>query len=113
MLRRILRLAADWGVIESAAKIELLAGETRREPVVTPEEEARYLATAHPLLAEVAGVLFDANLIHCRSPFYLCLEHVDNLGEYTASRLLTALLVSSGYDNRLPCSVWQRLRFDL
>ena len=27
-----------------------------------------------------------ANLLHCRSPFYLCFEHVDNLGAYTASR---------------------------
>ena len=42
VLRRILRLAAEWGVIESAPKIELLTGETRRERVVTPEEEARY-----------------------------------------------------------------------
>jgi len=24
-----------------------------------------------------------ANLFHCRSPFYLCLEHVDNLGAYS------------------------------
>jgi hypothetical protein len=24
-----------------------------------------------------------ANLLHCRSPFCLCLEHVDNLGAYT------------------------------
>src|ERR1035438_9928544 len=24
-----------------------------------------------------------ANLLHCRSPFYLCLEHVDNLGAYS------------------------------
>ena len=23
-----------------------------------------------------------ANLLHCRSPFYLCFEHVDNLGAY-------------------------------
>ena len=33
-----------------------------------------------------------ANLLHCRSPFYLCLEHVDNLGAYTASRPETGLL---------------------
>src|SRR5579872_4003058 len=24
-----------------------------------------------------------ANLFHCRSPFYLCLEHVDDLGAYS------------------------------
>jgi len=28
---------------------------------------------------------YGANLPHCRSPFYLCFEHVDNLGAYTAS----------------------------
>src|SRR4051795_3296296 len=37
----------------------------------------------------------DANLLHCRSPFYLCFEHVDNLGAYTASRSETGLLISS------------------
>src|SRR5271156_4077343 len=25
---------------------------------------------------------YGANLLHCRSPFYLCLEHVDNLGAH-------------------------------
>src|SRR4051812_2781773 len=35
----------------------------------------------------------DANLLHCRSPFYLCFEHVDNLGAYTASRPETGLLI--------------------
>jgi len=39
-----------------------------------------------------------ANLLHCRSPFYLCLEHVDNLGAYTASRPETGLLISSDFD---------------
>jgi hypothetical protein len=24
-----------------------------------------------------------ASLLHCRSPFYLCFEHVDNLGAYS------------------------------
>src|SRR4051812_26458411 len=37
----------------------------------------------------------DANLLHCRSPFYLCFEHVDNLGAYTASRPETGLLIPS------------------
>src|SRR5208282_1736450 len=39
-----------------------------------------------------------ANLLHCRSPFYLCLEHVDNLGAYTASRPETGLLIPSGFE---------------
>src|SRR5271169_6576907 len=40
-----------------------------------------------------------ANLLHCRSPFYLCFEHVDNLGAYTASRPETGLLIPSDYNN--------------
>jgi integrase len=62
VLRRILRLAADWGVIDAAPKMQLLSGEVRRERVVTPEEEALYLAAATPLLAEVAIVLFDTGM---------------------------------------------------
>jgi hypothetical protein len=38
---------------------------------------------------------YAANLLHCRSPFYLCLEHVDNLGAYSASRPETGLLIPS------------------
>ena len=60
---------------ESAPKIELLTGETRRERVVTLEEEARYLAAASPLLAEVATVLFDTGMrpdeLH-----RMCWEHI-------------------------------------
>jgi CheY-like chemotaxis protein len=40
----------------------------------------------------------DANLLHCRSPFYLCFEHVDNLGAYTASRPETGLLIPPVFD---------------
>jgi hypothetical protein len=31
--------------------------------------------------------------------FYLCFEHVDNLGAYTASRPETGLLIPSGYNS--------------
>jgi integrase len=62
VLRRMLRLAVDWGVIESAPKIELLPGETRRERVVTPSEEVLYLAAATPLLSDVATLLFDTGM---------------------------------------------------
>src|SRR4029077_16493791 len=40
-----------------------------------------------------------ATLFHCRSPFYLCLEHVDNLGAYAASRPETGLLIPSVFAN--------------
>jgi integrase len=36
VLRRVLRLAAEWGVIESAPKVELLPSERHRERIVTP-----------------------------------------------------------------------------
>ena len=62
VLRRVLRLAVEWGVLESAPKIELLTGERRRERVVTAEEESRYLAAACPLLESVATVLADSGL---------------------------------------------------
>ena len=62
VLRRILRLAVNWGVIESAPKIEMLTNEARRERVVTSVEESAYLNKAKPLLKDVATVLFDTGL---------------------------------------------------
>jgi site-specific recombinase XerD len=44
ILRRILHLAVEWGTRDSAVKIKMLPGELRRERVITPEEEGRYLA---------------------------------------------------------------------
>src|SRR5580765_3833278 len=43
--------------------------------------------------------------VHCGSPFHLCLEHVDNLGAYTASRPETGLLISS-VNNMCGHPVW-------
>ena len=37
---------------------------------------------------------YGATLLHCRSPFYLGFEHVDNLGAYSVSRPETGLLIS-------------------
>jgi len=62
VLRRVLRLAVQWGVLESCPKIELMPGEHQRERVITPEEEARYLAGASPLLASIATLLIDTGL---------------------------------------------------
>jgi integrase len=62
ILRRVLRVAEEWGELEKTPKVRMLAGESHRERVVTPEEEARYLASASPLLAEVATVLVDTGL---------------------------------------------------
>lgn len=59
VLRRAMRLAAEWGTIEVAPVIKMLPGERHREHVVTYEEEARYLAAAPEPLASVAAILID------------------------------------------------------
>jgi integrase len=58
----VLHLAVEWGVLDSAPKIELLTGECRRERVVTAHEESRYLSAASPLLGAIATVLADTGL---------------------------------------------------
>jgi integrase len=62
ILRRVVRVAEEWGEIDKAPKVRMLPGESHRERVITPEEEARYLASANPLLTEVATVLVDTGL---------------------------------------------------
>jgi integrase len=62
VLRRVLNLAVEWGVIESAPKLRLLPGERHRERVITQEEEIRYLAASSPLLRDVATVLVDTGM---------------------------------------------------
>jgi integrase len=58
----MLRLAVEWGVAERVAKVRMISGEQHREFVLTPEEEARYLAAAPDPLASVATVLADTGL---------------------------------------------------
>src|SRR5712691_2852016 len=62
ILRRVLRVAEEWGELEKAPKVRMLSGESHRERVITPEEEARYLASANSLLSEIATVLVDTGL---------------------------------------------------
>jgi integrase len=62
VLRRVMRLAAQWGAIEVAPLIKMLPGARHREHVVKPEEEARYLAAAPEPLASVAAVLTDTGM---------------------------------------------------
>src|ERR1017187_4388900 len=59
VLRRITRLAVEWGAIELAPSIKMLPRERHREHVVTFEEEVRYLAAAPAPLASVAAILID------------------------------------------------------
>ena len=62
VLRRVLRLSAEWGAVERVAKIKMLSGERHRENVVLVEEEARYLAAAPELLCSIATILVDSGL---------------------------------------------------
>jgi len=62
VLRRMLRLAAEWGELQSVPTIKRLPGERHRERVVSYEEEARYLAAASELLASIATVLIDTGM---------------------------------------------------
>lgn len=62
VLRRILNLAVEWGALESTPKIKTLPGERHRERVITPDEEARYLAAAPESLASIATVLADTGM---------------------------------------------------
>jgi integrase len=62
VLRRVLRQAAEWGVIQTVPKIKMLPGERHRERVLSPEEEARYLSVASEPLLSVATVLSDTGM---------------------------------------------------
>ena len=62
VLRRVLHLASEWGLLDRSPLIRLLPGERHREHVVTPEEEERYLAAAPQLLASVAVALVDTGM---------------------------------------------------
>ena len=62
VLRRILGLAVEWGVLQSAPKIKKLPGERHREHVVSFDEEAKYLAAASEPLGSVATVLADTGM---------------------------------------------------
>ena len=45
-LRRVLRQAAEWGLLQTVPNIKMLPGERHRERVLSAEEEARYLVAA-------------------------------------------------------------------
>ena len=62
VLRRILRQAVEWDVIQAVPRIRMLPGERRRERVVSEEEFECYLLCASPLVADVAITLNDTGL---------------------------------------------------
>jgi integrase len=62
VLRRVLRIASEWGTLTTVPKIKMLPGERHRERVVSFEEEAKYLAVAREPLAFVGAVLVDTGM---------------------------------------------------
>jgi integrase len=63
VLRRMFRLAQDWGKVEKLlARVSMIPKERHRERVLSRDEEAAYLAAAPPLLKDVASVLIDCAL---------------------------------------------------
>src|SRR5262249_37882372 len=62
VLRRVLRIAVEWGALDSTVKVQMLTGEHRRERVIRHEEEAKYLAAAPEPLASLATVLVDTGM---------------------------------------------------
>lgn len=62
VLRRALRLAVEWGIVQTSPRIKLLRGEHHRERVVTPDEEKKYLGAAGELMADISAVLIDTGM---------------------------------------------------
>ena len=62
VLRRVLRIASEWGVLSTVPRVKMLPGERHRERVVSFEEEARYLAATREPLASVGSVLVDTGM---------------------------------------------------
>jgi integrase len=75
-VRRVLNLAEEWGAIDRAPDITLLRGEHHREHVISPQDEAKYLAAASDPLAPIATVLVDTGL-RPEECFKLRWEHVN------------------------------------
>jgi integrase len=61
-LRRLLRLAQEWRVIDRVPRIWLLPGERNREFTLSHQQEALYLAMAPQPLKDVATLILDTGL---------------------------------------------------
>jgi integrase len=62
VLRRMLRLAHEWRIINRIPKIRLLRGERNREFVLSREQERIYLEFCPQLLHDVAVLMLDTGL---------------------------------------------------
>src|SRR3990167_3439676 len=75
VLRRVLRLAVEWGALETMPRGKMLPGERQRERVVGHEEESRYLSAAPEPLGSIAAVLADTGM-RPEECFRLCWESI-------------------------------------
>jgi integrase len=62
VLRRVLRLAVEWNVLEKSPKVSMAGNEPFRVRVVGDSEFERYLLNASRLLSDVATILHDSGL---------------------------------------------------
>jgi integrase len=61
-MRRLLRLAQEWKVIQRVPRMRLLRGERTRDFVLNPMQEQAYLAIAPKPLHDIAVLLLDTGL---------------------------------------------------
>jgi integrase len=61
-LRRLLRLAYEWHVIDRVPRVRLLSGERNREFILTHAQERLYLESAPQPLEDVATLILDTGL---------------------------------------------------
>jgi integrase len=61
-LRRMIRLAQEWRLIDRVPRIRLIAGEKNREYVISHAEEMAYLGFAPQPLKDIATLLLDTGL---------------------------------------------------
>lgn len=88
VLRRVLRIAVEWGELEAMPKVKLLSGERHRERVVRQEEEAKYLAAAPEPVGSMVAVLADTGL-RPEECFRLCWEAITWLNGRHGTLLVT------------------------
>ena len=74
-LRRVLKVAEEWGRTGRTVKVKMLPGERRRERVLTGDEERAYLAAAAEPLKSIATLLVDTGM-RPEEAFRLRWEHV-------------------------------------
>jgi integrase len=74
-LRRVLRLAHDWKLIQRVPRIRLLRGEKSREFVLSPQAELIYLSSCPDQLRDVSILLLDTGL-RMGEALKLCWENI-------------------------------------